>query len=285
VIKILEINKIYNMDNIEGMRLLDDNCIDLTVTSPPYDNLRTYKGFSWDFEGVANELYRVTKEGGVVVWVVGDATINGSETGTSFRQALYFMDIGFNLHDTMIYEKTSPYPANVRYQQDFEYMFVFSKGKPNTFNPIHTLKTLGEIKKILRGSYDHSTRTYRSICGETERLDEAGLKRLEKASKNITKVMSNVWKCEAGYQKSTTDEIAYKHPAIFPEQLAQDHIISWSNENDTVLDCFMGSGTTIKMAKILNRNFIGIEKEPKYYEIAKKRIESVTAVQMELKGV
>jgi site-specific DNA-methyltransferase (adenine-specific) len=224
----------------------------------------------------------VTKDGGVVVWIVGDATINGSETGTSFRQALYFKEIGFNLHDTMIYEKTSPYPANVRYQQDFEYMFVFSKGKPNTFNPIHTLKTLGEIKKILRGSYDHSTRTYRSISGETERLDEAGLKRLEKASKNITKVMSNVWKCEAGYQKSTTDEIAYKHPAIFPEQLAQDHIISWSNEGDLVLDPFMGSGTTAKMAKLNNRNYIGFELSEEYCKIAEKRISETTSNQIEL---
>ena len=268
------------MDCLEGMKLLPNECIDLTVTSPPYDNLRTYNGNieQWSFEkfqAIAKELYRVTKQGGVVVWIVGDATINGSETGTSFRQALYFKEIGFNLHDTMIYEKTSPYPANVRYQQDFEYMFVFSKGKPNTFNPIHTLKTLGEIKKILRGSYDHSTRTYRSISGETERLDEAGLKRLEKASKNITKVMSNVWKCEAGYQKSTTDEIAYKHPAIFPEQLAQDHILSWSNEGDVVLDPFIGSGTTAKMALLNNRHFIGFELSEEYCKIAEKRISEV----------
>ena len=279
----LEINKIYNMDCLEGIKMLPDECIDLTVTSPPYDNLRSYNDtVAWNFElfkEVAKELFRITKPSGVVVWVVGDATIKGSETGTSFRQALFFKDCGFNLHDTMIYEKTSPYPANVRYQQDFEYMFVFSKGKPNTFNPIHTLKTLGEIKKILRGSYDHSTRTYRSISGETERLDEAGLKRLEKASKNITKVMSNVWKCEAGYQKSTTDEIAYKHPAIFPEQLAQDHIISWSNEGDLVLDPFIGSGTTAKMALLNNRHFIGFEISKEYCEIARKRISKYTQQQ------
>jgi len=257
------------------MRQMPDGYIDLTVTSPPYDNLRDYEGYDFDFRTVAKELYRVTKGGGVVVWVVGDATINGSETGNSFRQALYFKDIGFNLHDTMIYEKTSPYPANVRYQQDFEYMFVFSKGKPNTFNPIHTLKTLGEIKKILRGSYDHSTRTYRTISGETERLDEAGLERLERASKNITKVMSNIWRYEAGYQKSTTDEIAYKHPAIFPEQLARDHILSWSNPGDIVLDPMCGSGTTCKMAKLNGRNYIGIDIAEEYVELARRRVEGV----------
>jgi site-specific DNA-methyltransferase (adenine-specific) len=249
-----------------------DDCIDLVVTSPPYDDLRTYGGHSWDFPAVARELTRILKPGGVIVWVVGDATVDGSETLTSMKQAIHFREVcGLNVHDTMIYEKTSPYPANVRYQQDFEYMFVFSKGKPNTFNPIHTLKTLGEIKKILRGSYDHSTRTYRSISGETERLDEAGLKRLEKASKNITKVMSNVWKCEAGYQKSTTDEIAYKHPAIFPEQLAQDHILSWSNPGDIVLDPFAGSGTTLKAAKELGRRWVGIEVNPAYVELCRQR--------------
>jgi len=269
----LKLNKLYVAESVEFMKAnMPDNFVDLTVTSPPYDNLRIYKGFEFDYKAMLKELYRITKEGGVVVWIVGDATIDGSETGTSFKQALYAKEIGFNLHDTMIYEKTSPYPANVRYQQDFEYMFVFSKGKPNTFNPIYTLKTLGEIKKILRGSYNYSTRTYRTISGETERLDEAGLKRLEKASKNITKVMSNVWKYETGYQKSTTDKIVYKHPAIFPEQLAQDHILSWSNPGDIVFDPMCGSGTTCKMAKLNNRNFIGIDISEEYVDISKERL-------------
>lgn len=272
----LEINKIYNMDCLEGIKMLPDECIDLTVTSPPYDNLRTYNGFVFDFEGIAKELYRVTKQGGVVVWIVADATIKGSETGTSFKQALYFKEIGFNLHDTMIYQKTSPYPANVRYQQDFEYMFVFSKGKPKTFNPIHTLKTVGEIKKIVRGTYSHETRTYRKTDGKTETLDEAGLKRLEKASKDITKTMSNIWAIEAGYQKSTTDEMAFKHPAMFPEALARDHIISWSNKGDLVLDPFVGSGTTAKMALLNGRNYIGIDISEEYCEIARKRIAKYT---------
>ena len=272
----MKVNHIYHGDCVDVMRTFPEGIIDLTVTSPPYDNLRTYEGYTFNFEEIAKELYRVTKDGGVVVWVVADATIKGSETGTSFRQALYFKEIGFNLHDTMIYEKTSPYPANVRYQQDFEYMFVFSKGKPNTFNPIYTLKTLGEIKKILRGSYDHSTKTYRTISGETERLDEAGLKRFEKASKNITKVMSNIWRYEAGYQKSTTDEIAYKHPAIFPEQLARDHILSWSNPGDIVLDPMCGSGTTCKMAKLNGRNYIGIDIAEEYVEMARRRVEEVS---------
>ena len=245
------------MDCLEGMKLLDDNSIDLTVTSPPYDNLRTYKGFSWDFEGVANELYRVTKEGGVVVWVVGDATINGSETGTSFRQALYFKEIGFNLHDTMIYEKNGAgaVGSNKCYLQNFEYMFVFSKGKINTFNLI----------------YDRENKAVGSMKTNTNRdkfTADNGRKYREIETKKFGRRF-NVWKYE---QTSGHDEFSKKHPAPFPEQLAQDHIISWSNEGDLVYDPFMGSGTTAKMAILNKRNWIGSEISQEYCEIAEKRI-------------
>ena len=134
-------NKIICGNCVEIMKEWENNIIDLTITSPPYDNLRDYKGYVFDFENIAKQLYRVTKSGGVVVWIVGDATIKGSETGTSFRQALYFKEIGFNLHDTMIYSKAGfQYPATNRYHQTFEYMFIFSKGKPKTFNPIKDRK-------------------------------------------------------------------------------------------------------------------------------------------------
>ncbi len=251
------------MDNIEGMRLLDDNCIDLTVTSPPYDNLRTYKGFSWDFEGVANELYRVTKEGGVVVWVVGDATIKGSETGTSFKQALYFKEIGFNLHDTMIYQKDAcPFPEINRYYPSFEYMFVLSKGKPKTANLIMDKpnKRFGEKITGTGRNPDGTLKQHTSVKNKTNRVvKEFG-------------VRTNVWLYSVGKWKITKDEYAYQHPAMFPEQLAQDHIISWSNEGDLVLDPFMGSGTTAKMAKLNNRNYIGFEISKDYCDIANKRI-------------
>jgi len=248
-----ELNKIYNTDCIEGMKLLDDECIDLTVTSPPYDNLRTYNGFTWDFESVAKELYRVTKQGGVVVWVVGDATIKGSETGTSFRQALYFMECGFNLHDTMIYGKNNPIPQNHnRYEQQFEYMFVLSKGKPNTFNPIkEKTKTAGK-------SYSwKNTNDYGKNSAKRSR-DETSVVKSEKNRFNI-------WFMNVAKSKFTNS-------APFPEQLANDHIISWSNEGDTVLDPFMGSGTTAKMAIENKRNFIGFELSEEYCEIANERI-------------
>jgi DNA modification methylase len=263
VIKILEINKIYNMDNIEGMRLLDDNCIDLTVTSPPYDNLRNYNEFTWDFEGIAKELYRVTKQGGVVVWIVGDATVKGSETGTSFKQALYFKEIGFNLHDTMIYQKDAcPFPETNRYYPSFEYMFILSKGKPKTANLIMDKpnKRFGEKITGTGRNPDGTLKQHTSVKNKTNRVvKEFG-------------VRTNVWLYSVGKWKVTKDEIAYQHPAIFPEQLAQDHIISWSNEGDLVLDPFMGSGTTAKMAKLNNRNYIGFEISKDYCDIANKRI-------------
>lgn len=237
-------------DCITEMQKMESNIIDLTVTSPPYDNLRTYAGtLDWNFDifkQVANELYRITKDGGVVVWVVGDATVKGSETGTSFRQALYFKEIGFNLHDTMIYQrKTAPLTHN-RYEQEFEYMFVFSKRKPKCCNhilipSIHAGKDKGSVGK--------------------NRQQHIAEKTIVKSER----IKGNIWHYAVGGKK-------IDHPATFPEQLANDHIISWSNENDLVFDPFMGSGTTGKMAKLNNRKFIGIEKVPEYFQIAKERI-------------
>ena len=257
-----ELNRIYNMDCVEGMRLMHDNSVDLTVTSPPYDNLRKYNGFSWDFEAVAKELYRVTKPGGVVVWVVGDATVKGSETGTSFRQALYFMKCGFNLHDTMIYQKNSLPMNHNRYEQDFEYMFIFSKGRPKTFNPIRVPCKYPEGESARKNSYFSET-------AETNRRARS-LKQRKPVGKD--KIKGNIWQYAVGKNHSTKDEIAFIHPAIFPEQLANDHIISWSNAGDVVLDPFMGSGTTVKMAMLNNRNYIGFEISKEYCEIAEKRL-------------
>lgn len=249
----MEINKIYNENCLDTMSRMEDNSIDLTVTSPPYDNLRTYNGYSFDFESIAHELYRVTKEGGVVVWVVGDATIKGSETGTSFRQALYFKECGFNLHDTMIYQKSSPPLTHNRYEQNFEYMFVFSKGKPNTFNGLREPK-----------EYKDNRKNKAFGKNKDDSIDFGYSKQ------NDTRLKRNVWKYFAG--GGANDKIASKHPAIFPEQLANDHIISWSNEGDIIYDPFMGSGTTAKMALLNNRQYIGSEVSAEYVEIAKERL-------------
>lgn len=260
----MELNKIYNMDCVEGMKKLDDKSIDLTVTSPPYDNLRDYKGYSFDFEKVVEHLYRVTKDGGVVVWVVGDATIDGGETGTSFRQALKFIDIGFKLHDTMIYEKnTSSFPARRngnRYTQIFEYMFVFSKGKPKTVNLIC------DKPNKWAGSTNWGKNTQRGKDG------------ILKQSKDIEPVpeyspRNNIWRYVVGGGFGTSNKNSYKHPATFPEKLAEDNISSWSNKNDVVLDVFMGSGTTAIASHRLNRKFIGFEISEEYTKLAMNRYE------------
>lgn len=248
--------KLIQGDCLDVMKTMSDNCIDLTVTSPPYDNLRTYNGNikQWSFEKfkeIAKELYRVTKNGGVVVWVVSDATINGSETGTSFRQALWFMECGFNLHDTMIYRTSKPPMNDKRYQQCFEYMFVFSKFRPKYVNLIHE-KCKNAGKKM--------NATYYNVDGSLK-------KRSTKNAVKQTKPLENIWYI---VQRQNNG-----HPATFPEKLANDHIISWSKPGDTILDPFMGSGTTGKMALLNGRNFIGIELDEQYFQIAKDRIEKV----------
>ena len=253
------VNKIHNIDCVAGMEMIDDNTVDLTVTSPPYDDLRKYKGYSFDFESVAKQLYRITKQGGVVVWVIGDQTVKGSESGSSFRQALYFMSLGFNLHDTMIYEKNSmSMPDSVRYYQKFEYMFVFSKGKPKTFNPIK----------------DHKNTAKR--WGKKFHVQDKEGNKIEKTRElenNEFGVRFNIWKYNTGFHGTTNDKI--NHPAPFPEKLAEDHIVSWSNEGDIVLDPFMGSGTTAKMALVNKRKYVGFEVSKDYCEEANKRVNDV----------
>jgi site-specific DNA-methyltransferase (adenine-specific) len=254
----MEINKIYNENCLDTMAQMKDNFIGLTVTSPPYDNLRTYHGYSFDFESIAKELYRVTKKGGVVVWIVNDSTKKGSESLTSFKQALYFQKIGFNVHDTMIFAKNNYIPlTHNRYEQQFEYMFVFSKGKPSTFKPL--MKPNKQHGAIKGGTFNHN-----------------GGNKLGKRHKDrgVAKesIKPNIWFYNVGMNNSSKDKIAFRHRAIFPEQLANDHIISWSNEGDLIYDPFMGSGTTAKMAKLNNRNYIGSEISEEYCKIIEQRL-------------
>lgn len=250
--------KLIQGDCLEKMKDIPDGSIDLTVTSPPYDNLRTYNGNNalWGehvWKAVIQDLFRLTKQGGVVVWVVGDATIKGSETGTSFKQALWAMGCGFNLHDTMIWNKggfSAVGALATRYAQVFEYMFVWSKGNPAIFNPIKDRKT--------KHGGTTASGTIRQSDGTTKPMSKVMVI-------NNYGQRFNIW--EQSPQGKQTG-----HPAIFPEKLAHDHIVSWSNEGDTVHDPFMGSGTTGKMAKQLNRDFIGIELDLEYFKIAEKRI-------------
>jgi site-specific DNA-methyltransferase (adenine-specific) len=257
-------------DCIEEMQSLIDKGIkvNLTLTSPPYDEIYDYHGsLIWNFDifkKVASKLYDITEDGGIVVWVVNDQMKKGSETGTSFRQALYFMEIGFNLHDTMIYAKNNPVPnAKTRYQQTFEYMFVFSKGKPKTTN----------ILTEPRSNKWNDKRCFRKEKRFNRNKEgDFSVKKDFHFDINEEVPRRNIWYYSVGLNGSTKDREAFIHPAIFPEKLAQDHILSWTNEEDTVFDPFMGSGTTGKMSIKNNRNFIGIEKVEKYFDIAVKRI-------------
>ena len=258
-------NGIIHGDCLNIMKDMSDEIIDLTVTSPPYDNLRTYDdSLEWGehiWKPIIKELYRITKQGGVIVWVVGDATINGSETGTSFKQALWAMECGFNLHDTMIWNKggfSAVGSLAVRYAPVFEYMFVFSKSRPKTVNPIKDKpnKWAGDIRKhTMNRQKDGTTSSSKGYV-----LGEFGQR-------------YNIWNIYAQRQKGDNN-----HPAPFPEQLAHDHIISWSNKGDVVFDPFLGSGTTAVAASNLGRQYIGIEKNEKYINLAKERLSEQQAV-------
>jgi len=254
----IEINKVYNQKAESFLKIIPEDFIDLTVTSPPYDKLRNYNS-SFDLNIIISELFRATKPGGICVWVVADQTKDFSESGTSFKQALAFIANGWKLFDTMIWKKLNYMPgSNQRYADEFEYMFVFSKGKPKTFNPIKIrCKTAGQSQKW-------ATRPHESKIWKKKGVEHR--KTLD------YKIKGNIWEYATGRGGSTNDDIAFEHPAIFPEKLVADHIRSWTNEGDLVNDCFMGSGTVAKVASVMNRNWIGSEIEKKYCDITKNRI-------------
>ncbi len=260
------IGKINNDDCIKFMKKLPDNCIDLTVTSPPYDNLRDYENkLVWDyntFRKVARELYRVTKKGGIVVWVIADKTDKGNKSLTSFKHALYFQEVGFNIYDVIIYEKAGSGPPHPnRYFNSFEYMFVMSKGKPNTVN----------LLKDKRNSCAGMS-TFGDI---TRREKDGSLTNKGKKVINEFGIRTNIWRYNNGKGFSSKDKIAYEHPATFPEKLVEDHIKSWSNPGDIVFDPFGGSGTTAKVSIDLDRQWLYVEKVEKYCDIAKRRIQNM----------
>lgn len=247
------------------LKTINNESVDMILTSPPYDTLRNYNNsLQWNFEifkDIANELKRVLRENGVIIWVIGDSTTNGSESGTSFKQALYFKELGLNLYDTMIYRKLNYMPlTHKRYEQEFEYMFCFCKGKPKTFNPIMEkckyagTKAGGQLYK----TSDDATTDVRYVVKDK-------------------KIKGNIFEYHTG--QAYTGK--YKHPAMFPLELALDQIKSWSNEGDIILDPFMGSGTTGVACKKLSRDFIGIEIVNKYFDIAQERINN-TNVQLSI---
>lgn len=267
------INKNITGDSVELMKLIPDSSIDMCLTSPPYDCLRTYQGkikdnikydelYSFPFQDMAKQLFRIIKKGGVVVWVVNDQVKDGGETGTSFRMALYFQEIGFNIHDTMIYHKNGPpFPETGRYAQVFEYMFIFSKGKPKTVNLIR--------------DKENRWAGHKNFGTPSARTQDGYLKQTEAFTVADYGSRYNVWYINNGKGYTTKDDYAFIHPAMFPESLAEDHILSWTNQNDIILDPMCGAGTTQKMAKLNNRNFIGIDINQEYIDISNKRIDII----------
>jgi len=253
-------------DCVDFMEKMPNDCIDLIITSPPYDDLRDYKGYKFNFDLIASNILRIMKNGGVVVWVIGDK-INGGKSLTSFRQGIRFQELGFNMHDIMIYQKkNTPFMRSNAYTNCYEFMFVLSKGKPKTFNPLKE-KTVRNGLEML-------------VCNK--KSDGINNKVPGELKKEKTK--TNIWTYAVGLGGTTSDKMAFKHPAIFPEKLARDHILSWSNEGDVVFDPMCGSGTTCKMAHLLRRQYIGVDISPEYIEIARGRIQKLLTNQLNLEA-
>ncbi len=260
-----KINNIYCCDCLDFMQTIEDDFVDLVVTSPPYDDLRDYKGYLFNYQQIAKELYRIIKPGGVVVWVVGDKIKKGNKSLTSFRHALAFQEVGFNVHDTMIYrKKNTPFMRSNAYTNCFEFMFVFSKGSPKTFNPLK----------------ERTARSGMEMLVHNKKSDGINKKILGRLNEEKTK--TNIWEYAVGLGGTTNDKIAFNHPAVFPEKLAQDHILSWSNEGDLVFDPMCGSGTTCKMALINNRNYLGCDIAQEYVDIAIERVNHYLNKDMQL---
>ncbi len=259
---------LYQGDCLKVIKTFKNNSIDMVLTSPPYDNLRDYDGFIWNetiWKQIIKELFRIIKERGVVVWIVGDAVVKGSETGTSFKQALWAKDCGFNLHDTMIFKKKGiQFPNPNRYHQCFDYMFIWSKGTPKTYNLLKDRPNKEAGKRV-------------TGC-QRERDGTLKLRHGAKKKKVVKEfgVRYNIWEYSIGWQHSYKEKWLKDHPAIFPEKLAIDHIKSWSNEGEIILDPFVGSGTTLIAAKKLNRKAIGIEISEKYCKLAVRRLNEST---------
>lgn len=257
------LNKVVCGDSAELLSRLDTGSIDLVVTSPPYDQLRDYtSSTTWNmavFRRIARKLYRVMKPGGVVVWVVGDMVTGGNKSLSSYRQALYFQEIGFQMFDVIIYEKAGAGPPHPnRYFNSFEYMFILSKGTPKS---IHLLR---DKPNKWAGKQTFTEVTRREKDGS---LTNKGRKTIQPMG-----VRTNIWRYSNGKGFATKDDVAYRHPAIFPEKLAEDHILSWSDEGDVVLDPFGGSGTVAKMATLLNRQWISMDVSAEYCAIAEERL-------------
>ena len=245
-------------DCVDFMREMDEASVDLTLTSPPYDTLRYYNGYSFPFEGIAEGLYRVTKHGGVVVWVVGDK-ISGGRSLTSFRQGLFFQEVGFNMHDVMIYQKkNTPFMRSNAYTNCYEFMFVLSKGTPGTFHPLKD--------KTIRNGFEMLTHN---------KMPD-GINKKRRAELKKEKTRTNIWQYAVGMHGTTSDKVAFQHPAVFPEKLAEDHILSWTNPGDLVFDPMCGSGTTCKMAMLNGRRWLGVDISEEYIEIALKRIGAIS---------
>ena len=252
---------------LPGIELVNGDCAavlpglppaDLILTSPPYDGMREYGGYNgaFDFGAIAAACVANLAPGGVLVWVVGDQIIDGGESGTSFRQALGFKALGLTLHQTLFFEAAHYRPIDKsRALRGVQYMFVFAKGSPMVANiPIDR----PNVKAGMR-----VTRSYapgKSLNGSRNPASDR-VKRIADFGRR-----GPIWR----YATECGSDMG--HPAAFPYALASDHIVCWTNPGDLVIDPMVGSGTTLRAAADLGRRAIGIEINPEYCDLIRRRL-------------
>lgn len=255
----LALNKIHHFDAVVGLRLLPADCIDLTLTSPPYDWIRDYNGTfdpaKFPFVRIAEELYRITAPGGVVLWITRDQQQDCCESGTSAKQMLYFKNIGFNVQ-TMIVDSISARHRRYCYGMPPQFCFVLSKGRPKAFHPIRDKPNTepGRIK-----SWSARNRDGRIRKGKPKEIPKYGRR-------------SHIWLYPTGFGLVSDDPLPRNAPAPMVETVAGDLMLSYSNPGDLILDPMAGLGTTGKVAVKLNRQFIGFERVRKYCDVANDRV-------------
>ena len=254
------INSIICGDSAEVLKNFPDNSIDMVVTSPPYDGLRDYNGFSLDLHKIGKEIYRVLKDGGIAVMVIQDATKDFAKSLTSFRTIVDWCDnVGFRLFETVIYHKNGTEGAwwKQRFRVDHEYMPIFMKGKkPQYFN-----------KEPLKIPSKHGGKV---MSGSGNRRTDGTLSETVRRPINTMKCRGTVWDYLMAGDKNP---LKRKHPAVFPDKIPYDCIQCFCPEGGLVLDPFIGCGSTAVMAKVLGRNYIGIDISREYCDLAEERIE------------
>lgn len=254
------VDKVHCMECVEGMEMLPDDCVDLVVTSPPYDAVRKYNGFAFDLHQTGAQIHRVLKDGGIAAMVIQDQTKDFGKSLTSFRTIIDWCDsFGFKLFECVIYRKNGSEGAwwKHRFRVDHEYIPLFLKGdRPAYFD-----------KQPLRVPSKHGGKV---MSGSGNRRTDGATNGTVRREINATKCRGTIWNYLMAGDKNP---LKRKHPAVFPDAIPSDLIQCFCPPGGIVLDPFIGSGSTAVQALKHERHFIGFDISQEYCDLCNQRLE------------